>query len=53
VRRELLVRADQLAEPRMILVERLEANAFRRALDLDPALADVRDRGDVDVQQAR
>ena len=33
----------------MILRQRLEADALRGALDLDPALADVRDAGRLEV----
>ena len=36
LRRELLVRADELTELRVRLVEELEANPVRRTLDLDP-----------------
>ena len=47
---ELLVRPHELPELRMRLVEHLEANAVRRALDLDAARIDAGQTGHVDVQ---
>jgi hypothetical protein len=50
---ELLVPADERIEELVVLGQRLEADAFGRALDLDASLADVRDSGDVHVDQGR
>ena len=52
VRSELLVRADELAE-QLVVAERLEADAVRRPLDLDPALADKRRTGRVQLEHRR
>jgi hypothetical protein len=49
---ELLLRADERAEQLVTLVERLEADPLGRALDLDPVLAHVGDRGGVQVEHA-
>ena len=48
VGRELLVPADERVEELVVVRQRLEADALGRALDLDPALADVGDAGDVE-----
>src|SRR4051812_11510873 len=48
---ELLVRPDERAEKRVVL-QALEDDPVGRALDLDPTLAHMGDRGGVDVEHA-
>jgi hypothetical protein len=52
VRRELLVRADEAAEP-LVIAQRLERNAVGRPDDLDAAFAHMRETGDVDLEHRR
>src|SRR5581483_11497687 len=49
VRGELLVGADELAEPRVV-AERLEDDSLGGAVDRDPALAHPRDAGRLDLE---
>jgi hypothetical protein len=53
VRGELLVPADERVEELVVLGKRLEADALGSALDLDSALPDVGDTGDVELEQRR
>jgi hypothetical protein len=53
VRGELLVPADEPVEAGMGVVERLEADAVRRAVDLDPRLVQAGHARDVDVDHGR
>ena len=50
VRGELLVPADQLVETRMVVEQRFERDAVRRALDLDSTLVHDGHAHDVDVE---
>src|SRR5215213_11264467 len=49
VRGELLLRRDERVQPLVVVAEGLEGDAVRCSLDLDPALADGGQSGDVEL----